>query len=66
LNVTGGDYAAVLKQASNTRPLGVTIRDAITSYVKAETAAGRAIQSTLDGRFILDKATSEAVEGQEP
>lgn len=66
LNVTGGDYAAVLKQASNTRPLGITIRDAITSYVKAETAAGRAIQSKLDGRFILDKATSEAVEGQEP
>ena len=64
LNVTGGDYAAILKQASNTRPLGVTIRDAITSYVKAETAAGRAIQSTLDGRFILDKATSEAVEGE--
>ena len=59
LNVTGGDYAAVLKQASNTRPLGLTIRDAITDYVKAETAAGREIKSTLDGRFVFDKAHPE-------
>ena len=65
LNVTGGDYAAVLKQASNTRPLGLTIRAAITDYVKGETAAGREIKSSFDGRFVLDKATSEAVEGQE-
>jgi 2',3'-cyclic-nucleotide 2'-phosphodiesterase (5'-nucleotidase family) len=64
LNVTGGDYAAILKQASNTRPLGLTIRDAITNYVKAQTAAGREIKSTLDDRFILDKAASAAVEGQ--
>lgn len=58
LNVTGGDYAAVLKKATNTRPLGLTIRDAITDYVKSETAAGREIKSTLDGRFVFDKATS--------
>jgi len=58
LNVTGGDYAAVLKKASNTRPLGLTIRDAITDYVKRETAAGREIKSTLDGRFVFDKAAS--------
>ena len=58
LNVTGGDYAAVLKKASNTRPLGLTIRDAITDYVKGETAAGREIKSTLDGRFVFDKAAS--------
>ena len=64
LNVTGGDYAAVLKQASNTKPLGLTIRDAITNYVKAATAAGREIKSTLDDRFILDKAASATVEGQ--
>jgi len=63
LNVTGGDYAAVLKQAKNTRPLGLTIRDAITDYVKAETAAGREIRSDLDGRFVLDKAASPAGEG---
>jgi 2',3'-cyclic-nucleotide 2'-phosphodiesterase (5'-nucleotidase family) len=66
LNVTGGDYAAVLKQAKNTRPLGLTIRDAITNYVKAETAAGREIKSTFDGRFIFDKAASAAAEGQQP
>jgi 2',3'-cyclic-nucleotide 2'-phosphodiesterase (5'-nucleotidase family) len=63
LNVTGGDYAAVLKQAKNTRPLGLTIRDAITDYVKSETAAGRAIRSDLDDRFVLDKAASPAGEG---
>jgi 2',3'-cyclic-nucleotide 2'-phosphodiesterase (5'-nucleotidase family) len=66
LNVTGGDYAAVLKQAKNTQALGLTIRDAITNYVKAEMAAGRAIKSTLDDRFVLDKAASAAVEGPQP
>ena len=64
LNVTGGDYAVVLKQAKNTRPLGLTIRDAITDYVKQETAAGREIKSTLDRRFIFDKAGSSEAEGQ--
>jgi 2',3'-cyclic-nucleotide 2'-phosphodiesterase (5'-nucleotidase family) len=62
LRVTGGDYAAVLSQAKNIRPLGLTMRDALTQYVKAETAAGREIKATLDGRFIFDSpagATSE-------
>jgi 2',3'-cyclic-nucleotide 2'-phosphodiesterase (5'-nucleotidase family) len=66
LNVTAGDYAAVLKQAKNTRPLGLTIRDAMTNYVKAETAAGREIKSTLDGRFVFDKAASAAAVRQQP
>jgi 2',3'-cyclic-nucleotide 2'-phosphodiesterase (5'-nucleotidase family) len=66
LNVTGGDYAAVLKQARNTRPLGLTIRDAITNYVKAETSAGREIKSTLDGRFFIAKTAPAAVGGQQP
>jgi 2',3'-cyclic-nucleotide 2'-phosphodiesterase (5'-nucleotidase family) len=66
LNVIGGDYAAILKQANNTRPLGLTIREAITNYVKAEAAAGREIQSTLDGRFVLDKASSPTVEEPKP
>jgi 2',3'-cyclic-nucleotide 2'-phosphodiesterase (5'-nucleotidase family) len=66
LNVTGGDYAAVLKQAKNTRALGLTIRDAITEYVKAETAAGREIKSTADGRFVFDKEGSSPQEGQQP
>src|SRR6185436_3169575 len=60
LNVTGGDYAVVLKQATNTRPLGLTIRDAITDYIEMETAAGRDIKSLLDGRWRFDKAGSGA------
>ncbi len=62
LRVTGGDYAAVLSRAQNIRPLGLTMRDALTQYVKAETAGGREIQATLDGRFVFegpDGATSE-------
>jgi hypothetical protein len=35
-------------------------------YVKGETAAGREIKSTLDGRFVLDKAASPEGEGQQP
>ncbi len=62
LNVAGGDYGAVLKQAQNIRPLGLTMRDAITDYVKAETAAGREIKSAFDGRFILNKDTPGAAE----
>ena len=62
LNVTGSDYATVLKKATNTRPLNLTIRDAITDYVKAETAASRDIKSTLDGRFVFDKAASGGAE----
>ncbi|HEY5885709.1 MAG TPA: 5'-nucleotidase C-terminal domain-containing protein [Pyrinomonadaceae bacterium] len=53
LRVTGGDYAVVLSKAQNIRPLGITMRDALTQYVKAETAAGREIKSTLDGRFVF-------------
>jgi 2',3'-cyclic-nucleotide 2'-phosphodiesterase (5'-nucleotidase family) len=66
LNVTGSDYAGVLKKATNTRPLGLTIRDAITDYVKRQTAAGREIKSTLDGRFVFDKAASGTAEEPKP
>ena len=62
LNVAAGDYGAVLKQAQNIRPLGLTMRDAITDYVKAETAAGREIKSAFDGRFALNKETPGAAE----
>jgi 2',3'-cyclic-nucleotide 2'-phosphodiesterase (5'-nucleotidase family) len=55
LRVTGGDYAVVLSQAKNIRPLGVTMRDALTEYVKAETKSGREIKAKLDGRFVSDK-----------
>ena len=56
-----GDYG-VFQQAKVIKPLGLTIRDAIIDYVKAETAAGRDIKSTLDGRFRFDKAGSAGEE----
>lgn len=62
LNVAGGDYAVVLKEAKNIRPLGLTIRDAITDYVKRETAAGREIKAAFDGRFVFDKEAPGATE----
>ncbi|HUS10942.1 MAG TPA: 5'-nucleotidase C-terminal domain-containing protein [Pyrinomonadaceae bacterium] len=60
---TEGDYS-VLGQAKNITELGLTIRDAIIQHVKRETAAGREIKADLDGRFIFDKAASEAMEPQ--
>lgn len=66
LKVTGGDYAAVLREAKNIRPLELTMRDAITEYVKAETAAGREIKSTLDGRFVFDKPAGAGSEEAPP
>ncbi len=54
----GGDRYGVLREGKNTRPLGITLRDAMMAYVKSETAAGRDIKPNLDGRFDLDKANS--------
>ncbi len=54
----GGDRYAVLREGKNLRPLGITLRDAMMDYVKAETAAGRNIKPNLDGRFSLDRANS--------
>lgn len=66
LRVTGGDYGALLKAAKDTRPLGITIRDAMIDYVKAETAAGREIKADLDGRFVFDKEASAVKEEPAP
>jgi 2',3'-cyclic-nucleotide 2'-phosphodiesterase (5'-nucleotidase family) len=60
-SATEGDYS-VLLAAKNIRPIGLTMRDAMISYVKSETAAGREIRPTLDGRFIFDKSTSQTPE----
>lgn len=57
----GGDYQ-ILQEAKNVRPLNLSIRDVVLDYVKAETAAGRAIKSTLDGRFRSDKANETKTE----
>ena len=54
----GGDRYAVLREGKNTRALGITLRDALMNYVKAETSAGRDIKPNLDGRFDLDRANS--------
>ena len=53
----GGDYS-ILQEAKNMLPLNLTLRDAVIDYVKAETAAGRPIRNTLDGRFSQDKGSS--------
>lgn len=54
----GGERYGVLREGKNTKALGITLRDAIMDYVKAETAAGRDIKPSLDGRFDLDRANS--------
>ena len=51
LNLASGRYS-ILQRGKNPTPLGLTLRDALMNYVKAETAAGRPIQATLDTRFV--------------
>ena len=60
----GGDYR-LLKEAKNVRPLGLTMRDAVIDYVKAETAAGRPVKAALDGRFLSVKAVGTTKAGDE-
>lgn len=59
----GGDYS-FLKEAKNIQPLGLTMRDAVLDYVRAETAAGREIKPTLDGRFRFSGGDSKTEEPQ--
>jgi 2',3'-cyclic-nucleotide 2'-phosphodiesterase (5'-nucleotidase family) len=61
LRLGGGAYA-ILQEAKSTTPLNIALRDAIMDHVKAETAAGRPIRSTVDNRFIQvgpDRKTTE-------
>jgi 2',3'-cyclic-nucleotide 2'-phosphodiesterase (5'-nucleotidase family) len=51
LNLASGRYS-ILQRGKNPTPLGLTLRDALMNYVKAETAAGRQIHATLDRRFV--------------
>jgi len=60
-SATEGDYS-ILRAAKNIKPIGLTMRDAMIDYVKSETAAGREIRPTLDGRFVFDKSRSETPE----
>jgi 2',3'-cyclic-nucleotide 2'-phosphodiesterase (5'-nucleotidase family) len=50
LSLGSGRYS-ILQSGKNPTPLGLTLRDAMMNYVKAETAAGRPIRSTVDSRF---------------
>lgn len=59
----GGNYA-VLQEAKSVRPLGITMRDAVLDYIKAEAAAGRLIKATLDGRFQQEKSGSTEKENK--
>jgi 2',3'-cyclic-nucleotide 2'-phosphodiesterase (5'-nucleotidase family) len=54
-----GDYS-MLQQAKASKPLGLTIRDVMIDYVKAEVAAGRDIKATLDGRFQYERPAGTA------
>jgi 2',3'-cyclic-nucleotide 2'-phosphodiesterase (5'-nucleotidase family) len=51
LKLGSGSYG-MLQEGKNVTPLGVTMRDALMEYVKAETAAGRPIRARLEGHFI--------------
>lgn len=63
LSLKSGDFT-ILQEGQNAMPLGLTMRDALMEYVKAETAAGRSIKAAPDGRFVLlegaEKAKPEA------
>ena len=61
----GGERYSVLREGKNTKPVGITLRDAIMDYVKSETAAAREIKPRLDERFILDRANS-VLSGEAP
>jgi len=51
LKLASGSYR-MLQEGKNVTPLGVTMRDALMEYVKAENAAGRPIRARLEGSFI--------------
>ena len=61
----GGERYSVLREGRNTKPVGITLRDAVMDYVKSETAAAREIKPRLDERFILDRANS-VLSGEAP
>ena len=64
LNV-GGERYSVLREGRNTKPTGITLRDAVMDYVKSETVAAREIKPRLDDRFTLDRANS-VLSGETP
>ena len=61
----GGERYSILREGRNTKPMGITVREAIMDYVKSETAAAREIKPRLDERFILDR-TNSVLSGETP
>ena len=51
MSLKSGAYA-ILQEVKNPTPLNLTLRDAVMNYVKGETAAGRAVRSVKDDRFV--------------
>jgi 2',3'-cyclic-nucleotide 2'-phosphodiesterase (5'-nucleotidase family) len=51
LRLASGAYA-IFQEAKSTRPLNITVRDAVMNYVKSETAAGRTIRGGMDNRWV--------------
>ncbi len=58
LNVGNGRFPT-LQAAKTKSPVGITIRDALISYVKDEASAGRKVRARLDGRFSLIESAKE-------
>ncbi|MGB9179318.1 MAG: 5'-nucleotidase C-terminal domain-containing protein [Pyrinomonadaceae bacterium] len=54
----GGSYS-VLKEGKNASPLGLTIRDAVIDYIKAQAAKGKAVSVQLDGRYKGERPEDE-------
>ena len=51
----GGDGLYSLKKADKVTATNAVLRDVITNYIKAETAAGRDIDTKVDGRVVIIK-----------
>lgn len=62
----GGERYAILREGKNLKPLGITLRDAMMAYVKAEASAGRDIKPNLDGRFSYDRTKPAPTEEGRP
>jgi 2',3'-cyclic-nucleotide 2'-phosphodiesterase (5'-nucleotidase family) len=50
----GGSGFEVLAEARNITPTGITIRQALIEFIRAEHVAKRAIQNRAEGRFRVD------------
>jgi 2',3'-cyclic-nucleotide 2'-phosphodiesterase (5'-nucleotidase family) len=50
-NLKSGTYG-LLQEAKDVKPLNITLRDAVLTYVKEQTAAGHSIKPTTDQRFV--------------